>query len=202
MGLMVKESGGGEAYPVAPEGTHPAVCLVMIDKGIQHDEKYGNDKPKVLLGFELHSEERRTDGKPHMVWQTYTASLNEKAILRQHLDSWRGRAFNDAELEQFDLRNVLGVPCLLTIIHNKNKDKTYANIGGIVSMPKGMPKPRAEGDICVFDLDDPDWDVFDEFSDTLKKQIRAAKNYPGDHQTPGKKDAAEADLGDIENIPF
>ena len=41
------------------------------------------------------------DGKPFLVRRRYTASLHEKSALRKDLESWRGRAFTNVELDGF-----------------------------------------------------------------------------------------------------
>ena len=64
--------------------------------------------------------------------------MNEKANLRHHLDSWRGKAFTDEEAEAFDVSTVLGKPCMLTVMHTQKDGKTYANITGIGPLPKGI----------------------------------------------------------------
>ena len=54
----------------------------------------------------------------------YTCSLSDTASLRKDLDSWRGRRFTDEELKGFDLRNIVGVPCQLSITNEERNGKT------------------------------------------------------------------------------
>ena len=54
---------------------------------------------------------------PRTISPRYTASLNVKSVLRRDLSAWRGRDFTQAELEEFNLRNIVGAPCLLQVIH-------------------------------------------------------------------------------------
>jgi hypothetical protein len=78
-----------------------------------------------------------------MVTNRYTLSLNEKATLRKHLEAWRGKLFTPAELEGFDLENLLGANCQLQVIHNlSDQGRTFANIQAIVPLGKGMTKLR------------------------------------------------------------
>ena len=69
----------------------------------------------------------------------YTLSLHENAALRRDLQSWRGRAFTETELAGFDLKTVLGVPCMITLVHSP--DGKYANIQAVAGLPKGMEAP-------------------------------------------------------------
>ncbi len=73
-----------------------------------------------------------------MIGKTYTASMNEKANLRHHLEAWRGKTFTDEEAEAFDVSAILGKPCMLTVMHTQKDGKTYANIAGLGAIPKGI----------------------------------------------------------------
>src|SRR5688572_12281842 len=114
MSLTVKDN--GKTFLPAPEGLQIARCYALIDLGIQHNDPFNNDSPKVLIGWELPAA-RMPDGKPFIQHQRYTASLTESAHLRKLLESWRGRSFTEEELEGFHLKNILGIPCYLSITH-------------------------------------------------------------------------------------
>src|SRR5690606_20723228 len=120
MGRHAKDTGGGE-FKQAPTGNHVARCIRLIDLGTQHSEYQGqpNVRNQVLISWEL-CNELMEEGKPYIVSHFYTNSLNEKATMRAHLEAWRGRAFTEAECKGFDLNNVLGKPCMLTVIHAPN----------------------------------------------------------------------------------
>ena len=51
--------------------------------------------------------------------------MSEKAKLRKHLESWRGKAFADADFgpNGFNIKNILGVAGLLAITHADRGDK-------------------------------------------------------------------------------
>src|SRR5688572_6383173 len=115
MPFMVSGSDTKQFTP-APEGTHQAVCVDVIDKGLLPNPfKEGALQKKVDLAWQL--SETRDDGKRFVVFKRYTASLNDKATLRHDLEGWRGRPFTAAELEGFDLENVIGKNCLLNVVH-------------------------------------------------------------------------------------
>jgi hypothetical protein len=80
MGLVAKSSGDG-SYTLAPEGTHVARCVQMIDLGTQWSEAYQKASHKVLIGWELPNEPNG-DGGPVIVFRRYTVSLHEKAAMR------------------------------------------------------------------------------------------------------------------------
>jgi len=172
MPLVVKDSGGGNFEP-APAGTHAAVCTQIIDMGMQDGGQYG---PKHRLRVAWEISEKRDDGKPHIVSQMFTVSLNEKAALRKTLESWRGRAFTKQELAGFDLENVLGKPCLLNVIHEQNGDRTYANIASISPLPKGMDAPEPEGELLVYSCDAPDPAVLEKLPEWLSDKVTTGQH--------------------------
>jgi hypothetical protein len=157
MGTTARASGNKE-FELPSAGAVVARCYSVIDLGTQDTSYKGTPKKahKVLLTWEL--AEAMDDGRPFAVSSRYTLSLFEQAILRQHLESWRGRSFTEEELAGFDVKNVLGKYCMLSIVHNKEGDKTYANVKGIMPVPKGVDKPAPYNEDIYFDIDTGDID--------------------------------------------
>lgn len=155
MSLIVNE-GSRTAIPLLPEDVYPAICTMLVDLGDQYSEKFGNTQRKVLISFELPGE-KLDNGETRRLSNTYTASLNSKGNLRKDLIAWRGRDFTVDELKKFDLRNIVGAPCMISVIHKVGQDGTKrAVIGGIMKLPKGMPAPIMSSEPVVYDLDAPD----------------------------------------------
>lgn len=154
MSLFVNE-GAGTTIPLLAEDVYPAVCCMLVDLGEQYSERFNNTQRKVLISWELPGE-KLDNGETRRLSNTYTASLNSKGNLRKDLISWRGRDFTVEELKKFDLRNIVGAPCMLSVIHKVGQDgNKRAVIGGIMKLPKGMARPEPTGEPVVFDLDDP-----------------------------------------------
>ncbi len=169
MALIATE---GTKRTPAPEGTHLALCCQIIDIGTQHSEYYGTDSHKVVFGWELPNELNPEDeNKPFLVWKRYTLSLNEKAALRAHLESWRGKKFSDEELRGFDLKNVLGKPCLLNVVHSEG----YANVAAVMAVTKGTPIPKPSHTQIFFDIDEWNDEVFKTFSPKMQQTISNSK---------------------------
>ena len=94
------------------------------------------------------------EDKPRWLSKPYTASLHENATLRKDLDAWRGKPFTAEELAGFNLQNVIGAPCILTIINQEGKTgSVYAKIASISKPMKGMYVPPLENDPILFDMD-------------------------------------------------
>lgn len=125
-------------FTPAPEGLWQAVCVDVVDKGMQKSP--WGDNHKVELRWVL-SESMVNTGKPFMVTKRYTLSLHEKSNLRRDLEMWRGKKFTGDESDEFDLEKLLGANCQIQVIHNGSDDGTvYANVQAIVPAPRGVNK--------------------------------------------------------------
>ena len=194
MSLTIKDNGSGE-YELAPVGTHLAICYLLVDLGPQ-DSTFGV-KNKIAITWEL-PHELMEDGRPFSCSKIYTNSLNEKANLRKDLETWRTRLFTETELAGFDLRNVLGKACQLTIVHQTKGDKTYANIAGIAAVAKGMTVPPAHNSARAYDRDAHDPAVFETLPEWMQKKIEAAVHVPR-----GREEHNELNPPDFDDdIPF
>jgi hypothetical protein len=176
MGLVASSTGTFKS--VAP-GTYPARCIKLIDLGTQESDYNGkvNVAHKVLVVWELPTEliiDGAYAGQPYAVAKFYTLSLNEKANLRKDLETWRGKAFTKEEEKGFDIRNILGAPCMVSIIHSET-GKTKVN--GVMALPKGMTVPTQINPSVVFVIDEWDEDVFDSLSDGIKDIIKKSEEY-------------------------
>lgn len=138
-------------FTPAPEGLHQAVCVDVVDLGLQ-DTPWGS-KQKVDLRWQIDQQNEET-GKPFLVTKRYTLSLNEKATLRQHLEAWRGKKFTQEELGGFDLERLLGVNGQVQVVHNLADDgRVFANVQAVVPLGKGMTKIRPQDYVRVCERD-------------------------------------------------
>jgi hypothetical protein len=159
MSLVVQETGKSSGdFQIAPAGNHIAICYSLVELGHQYSAKYDKWQPKVQIAWELPTEPM-ADGRPFVVSQRYTASLGELASLRRDLEGWRGRPFTEEELAGFDLKNILGKPCMVNVVHNKPKDRTYANVKSVASVPKGFQVPQQVNPSVLFELGDQGYDA-------------------------------------------
>lgn len=164
-------------------GTYTAVMRAMIDLGTQSSTFEGEAKSarKIMLKFEItDSDNRRSDGTAHTVSKRFTASLHERAALRKFLEAWRGRPFTPEELKGFDLAKLLGLPCLLGIVHQERDGKTFAGISSCMKLPKGMTAPPASEALEHWDMSGsvpPDWTVFAALPKRLQETIEASPEF-------------------------
>lgn len=199
MSLFVNE-GAASTIPLLPEDVYPAVCVMLVDIGDQYSEAFDKTSRKVIISWELPGE-KLDNGETRRLSNTYTASLNAKGNLRKDLISWRGRDFTLDELKKFDLRNVVGAPCLLSVVHKVGKDgQKRAVIGGIMKLPKAVPVPLATVKPVVFDLDDPDAVMLKtSLPDWIQKRIEESetwKSLQAEVEVTAAEQAGKAEDGD------
>ena len=190
-------------YAPAPAGNHLAVSCRLIDLGTQQTSYQGKPKRqrKIYLEWQLPGE-RTADGLAVTVGNRYTLSSSEKATLRKHLESWRGRRFENDELAGFDLRNILGKPCLLSIVQSTRDGKTYADVANVAALPKGTTPAATEGSTVYLSLEPDDFEpaIYESLSDKLKETIAASPEFQAlSYQADGQ---AANNVDDTSDIPF
>jgi len=129
----------------------------------------------------------------------YTLSLHEKSNLGKDLTSWRGRPFTETEKQGFDVRNLIGVPCQLNVMHKDNGKEDISSI-----MPLGKNDKIAEqfNASVSFDIDDfqkGKKETFNQLSEGIRRMILRSKELDGIDQTDNGDEGNDNDLG---SIPF
>lgn len=173
MAITAKDKGGD--IELIPAETQHGVCYSIIDIGTQpSNNPQFRPKHQVIFTWEIPMLRIKleSDGKlanlPRAISRTMTLSLSTKSNMRPMLVSWRGRDFTEQELEGFDISKIAGANALLTIVHEKKNDKTYANVAAVSKIMKGMPVLKPENPVCIFSIEDingkisippniPDW---------------------------------------------
>ena len=139
MSLNLKDAkkgmGGG---PLAPIGNHIARCYQIIDLGTQDDARYGNASHKIRFTWEL-CEEKRDFGKgkeePYSVSMQVNFFFGRSSNFTRLFEGWKGGTFTDAELDAFELKKLLGKPCMINVVHNTSGDRDYANVASVSPLP-------------------------------------------------------------------
>ena len=188
MGLIAKNTGGGNFEPIS-EGLHQAVCYSLYDLGTKYNERFEKSVHRILICWEIPGEridiekDGETKNLPRATSKEFTLSLHEKSLLRKTLESWRGKAFSEKELEGFDLTKLLGANCMIQIIHTKKENKTYANVQTIVQLPKEMVKKSPENPTRYFAFEEHGDVIPEGTPDWIKDKIKASDEW--DHIAGG-----------------
>ena len=146
MSMVLTAKSGGEFTP-HPEGIHSAVCVDVMDLGLQEMEFQGKREMKQQLRLVFESEMVAPNGVRCSVDKRFTASLHPKARLAQFIGNWRGRPV--VENESIDLSKLVGNCCTLVISHKQNMvGRTFACIDAVTKptkrvVPSGVYDPVA-----------------------------------------------------------
>ena len=213
MALTLSESAKQERK--LPEaGATVGVLYSLVDLGHQKTNWDNQEKwtPKVRLTFELPDQtdefeveengKRTTIQKPMVVSIEQTRSLGEKASLRKLLEQWRGQTFTSKELQAFSLKNLLGKPAMLTLIHKTSQQgRQYCAIAGASKLPKGMKAPATTiNDTIYYEIEEGEGGQFPDMPDWLQEKIRASKEFA---TAAGKSTTTKVELdADGNAMPF
>ena len=205
MSLDAKDSGGQDFEPLS-EGIHHAVCSRIYDLGTQYSEMFKSEAHKILITWEVPGETIEIDGEdvPRIISREYTLSLSKKSNLRPDLEAWRGKRFNEKELQGFNVEKLLGANCQLQIVHVKKEDRTYGNISAIMALPKGTKPLKSFSGAEAYKIENgqnfpestPEW---------IKKKILNSKELKSvELRGMGETTSRTNEQGDIadEEIPF
>jgi hypothetical protein len=213
MALTLSESAKQERK--LPEaGATVGVLYSLVDLGHQ-ETNFDNQKkwtPKVRLTFELPDQTDEFEvvengkttkvSKPMVVSIEQTRSLGEKASLRKLLEQWRGQTFTSKELQAFSLKNLLGKPAMLTLIHKTSQQgRQYCAIAGASKLPKGIKAPATTtNDQLYYEIEQGEAGQFNDMPDWLQEKIRASKEFA---TAAGKSTATKVELdADGNAMPF
>lgn len=184
MAILATNTGGSTIQPIEA-GSYPARCFSMIHIGTIDENFQGEIKTmnKVRITFELPTElkvfKEENGEQPQVISKEFTLSLHEKATLRSFLKNWRGQDFTDEEAKSFDIERLIGAPCMLNITHKKSKDgtKTYAEIGSVSKLPKGLECPAQINPSYVWTYENFDQEKFNKIPEFLRQKMVTSFEY-------------------------
>lgn len=198
MKLMGQDVNTKPAMPPLPAGTHIARLVNIVDFGTQKDTFQGQSKllRKVRLVWEVPGEVD-SEGRPRLIGRTYTASMYEKAKLREDFGIWRGKMYSESEAKAFRIESALGQACGLGVIHNESQDgKISAVVKSINPVAKGTPVPEQVTPSIFFDLDNFSRELFESLPEWMQKVIASSPEY-----AQASKPVAMTSFGD-DDVPF
>jgi len=169
MKLIDKYKGSG-VEPIG-EGTFPARISQVLDLGRQKNEYEGREtnKPTLWITFELPTETINVDGvdKPRWLSSEFTKSTNDKAKLFKVV-----KAVDDNELKEFS--DLLGKGLLVVIGTTKGGKDKFA---GATALPKGMAVAQLANKPVYFDIENPDFDIFNKLPKFLQDKITGSSDW-------------------------
>lgn len=192
MGLKLNKTGGSDITEQEPidAGAYPARIVRIVDLGVQPRRAYkGKDKPPaphILITYELldefckDEEGEDMEDKPRWITERFPMfSLKADGAI----STKRYKALDPTEEHGGDFSLLLGKPLSLTVVNNEgsgqHKGKVFNNVGGVSLMRKKEESkaPELVNEAYMFDLDDPDLEVWNNLEDWLKELIEGGIDF-------------------------
>jgi len=204
-----------EQKEITPHGNYIARCYSMIHLGTAVEFILGEEKilDKVRISWELPTELRvfieEKGEQPMAISKEYTLSMHEKSNLRKDLEGWRGQGFTEDEIKEFDITNLLGIACMLSVIHKtaKSSGNNYAIISSIASLPKGTDCPEQINKTFEFNFEDMfDIDVLENLPNFIKERIKKSNEYRQkmnpENTEINDPNSESTEVNDKDDLPF
>lgn len=209
--MAINATNKGIQRELIPAGNYIARCYQMIQIGTIEEVIMGSVKSlnKVRIGWELPTELKvfnpEKGEQPFTISKEFTLSMNEKSNLRKVLASWRGKDFTEEEAKCFDITKLLGVPCMLNVIHKPSKtdpSKIYEEIGSVSPMPKGVPCPPQINATMLLEYENFNWGLYESLPDFIKQKIQSSAEFK-EMQLPQDRHLSASDISEpLDDLPF
>lgn len=140
--------------PRVPPGTYDAILVGIYDVGSSFDTASAKYMPKVVLIWELVDQIHPKYGAV-WAWRNYTQSVSQKSKLYEHLTSWLGGSPLQPDNDGYvDVRDFLGHPCQLEIIHTPRRGNLWQEVANVLPWPQGETRPRPRIPVASYDMQD------------------------------------------------
>ncbi len=196
--MKIKDRAKPKTPPVEP-GVYIGICVGIIDLGEQYSEKFKSYSNKLKIIWALPGETIEVDGKTEerQLSKEFTFSTSKKGSLRAFLQSWNSKSYTDEEFGELEILDQLGKPGQLNVVLNETKE--YANIEGIMPLPKGVPAPKSTTEPMVWDMDQWDDAAFQALPEWIQEQLKQSTQYQKQH---APQDTIQVLSDDNEEVPL
>lgn len=189
----IPHSGKSKFPPVEPleAGTYPARLVQVIDLGLQEQRPFKGE-PKdpaymIYTTYELSDEFMKDEegndieDKPRWLSEDFPLYSLEADLAKS---TKRYLALDAAQEAAGDWAKLVNTPAMITVIQKpsrKDPDKVHNNITAVSSMrPKEAAKaPPLVNPPKVFNLDEPDYEIFKSLPEWLQDRIKENLDYEG-----------------------
>ena len=189
MGLNASTTAVGKPRtPPLDAGTYPARLVQVVDMGLQPRSYKGEDKEpaqEIILSYEFSDEfmldedgEEQVD-KPRWLSETFSLFNLESEKAKS---TSRYKSLDPKGVHKGDFVALLGTPILVKVIQNpKPNGRVYSNVAGISPIrEKDVNKlPALVNSPRVFDLSEPNMDVFNELPEWVRNRITTNLEFKG-----------------------
>jgi hypothetical protein len=180
--------------PLVPHGTHLGILYQIRNLGTRLQEYLGKPKeykdtlvtftfefPHVRSQFDVKNDDGSTESvdKPLVLSREFVLSMGAKSNLRPFVEGILGVKLTDEEAYAFNLEDLLGKACLVSVIHRESKTtgKTYANIAGTTPLMKGMEVPERYNSMNVFDINTATEEEIATLPEFIQEKVKVSDEY-------------------------
>jgi len=176
MGFQNKSFGKKKDVPA--EGTMMARLVGIVDIGHQpgyvHNGEPVKSNFKVTFTYELPGS-LTEDNRPHWVSEDLNYSDHEKSTMYKRVKAMDPTGeLTASDSAGYALQKLINQPCMINLQHN---DKGWPKIKDVVSAPSGIPVPELANTPILFNMDEPDMDVYNRLSDFVKEKMNGALDF-------------------------
>lgn len=187
----IPSGGNTNTYAAMDAGSYPARLVRVVDIGVQPQRAYqGKEKPPVRMiqvTYELSDEfAKDEDGQemtdnPRWVWEEFPfyslTSDRAKSTIRYN-------ALDPAHDFGGDWSQLISSPCVVTITREPGRNDPsmfFNNISNVSAMraKEAEKLPSLVNEPLLFDMDEPNLDVFNKLSERTQNRIKSALNFNG-----------------------
>lgn len=188
--MRAKETGSNlPAIEPVEAGTYPARLVGVVDIGVQPQLPYkGEEKPpaqEVFFIYELADEFLKDeDGEDQLDkprWQSERLKFYSREAEKSKI-AQRFNALDPTNQHGDEVDPLIGQPVMVTLVHNPRKDGgVWVNVDSVAAMrAKDAAKaPELVNPSLLFDMDNPDMEVWERVPNWMKKIATGALNYKG-----------------------
>lgn len=168
---------------LAPSGTFPARIYSIIYLGTVKGEYKGQPTSnfRVRLSWELPTKTRvfkeGEPAKPFVVSKETTLSMGRKSNLRPLVEGILGITFTDEEARGFDIDELLGKTCLLSIAHAESPNGKFVAIKSTAEIPEGMTCPPPVNPQKILSYENFDKEYFMGLPNFIKEKMEKTPEF-------------------------
>lgn len=170
-------------------GNFPSRLVQVLDIGRHAKDEWdettksykpsGPILPHIMLTYELTTEFMKDESgediedKPRWIsetWPFYNLNNDKATTTKRYV------AFDPKKVDDGDWAKQVGKPCTLTIVHTA---KGRAKIGGVTPPMKGFDVPELKNPPKLFDLDEPDMEIFGSLPQWVQDKIKSNVDFIG-----------------------
>ena len=182
-------NGGFVEQPNLDVDNYPARVVQIIDLGLQDGGEWkGEKKPpanvirvtyELVDAFMVDKDGNEIEDKPRWISEELKMFSPDADLAKCNK---RYKAIDPDCVHDYNWGELLGMPCSVLTVQKVSKGKTYDNVGNVTPyrVSKRNPElPELVNEPKMFDLEEPDLDIFQSLPQWLQDKIKGNLEYKG-----------------------